>query len=70
MNEIKNELFELRMYIEDRYTERYGCSVDVEEVLKKVYQLIELVHGKKVEEPLVKYEDELMLQMNEKKTWK
>ena len=55
------------MYIEDRYTERYGCSVDVEEVLKKVYQLIELVHGKKVEEPLVKYEDELMLQMNEKK---
>ena len=58
------------MYIEDLYTERYGCYVDVDEVLKKVYQLIELVHWKKVEEPFVKYEDELMLQMNEKKTWK
>lgn len=46
------------MYIEDQYTERYGWSVDGEEVLKKVYQLIELVHGKKVEEPLVEYEDE------------
>lgn len=32
MNEIKQELFELRMYIEDQYTERYGWSVDGEEV--------------------------------------
>lgn len=67
MNEIKNELFELRMYIEDQYTERYGWSVDGKEVLKRVYQLMELVHGKKVEKPLVEYEDELMLQMNEAK---
>ena len=58
MDEIKQELFELRMYIEDQYTERYGWSVDGEEVLKRVYQLMELVHGKKVEEPLVEYEDE------------
>ena len=58
MDEIKQELFELRMYIEDQYTERYGWSVDGEEVLKRVYQLMELVHGKAVGEPLVEYKDE------------
>ena len=55
---MKQELFELRMYIEDQYTERYGWSVDGEEVLKRVYQLMELIHGGKVEEPLVAYENE------------
>lgn len=58
MDEMKQELFELRMYIEDQYTERYGWSVDGEEVLKRVYQLMELIHGGKVEEPLVAYKNE------------
>ena len=38
MEEIKQELFDLRMYIENQHTRRYGWSVDGEEILEKLYQ--------------------------------